>query len=426
MTSLQAPRLTIFAMFLCLLWSFPIRAADVETRTVTTADKSDITVNIYPADGERLFIWLTHPLGIQAPDRELAEKLADLDIEVWVPELLEAYFLPTADSSMDRLPPAAIVAVLQEAASTGKQIYLGSSGRAAVPLLRGIRQWQLEKPGDTRLYGAVLLSPNLFIETPDPGEAAALLPIAEATNFPILILQPEQSPWFWKLNQTVGALRKGGSEVQVWRLAKLRGRFYFRLDATDIEKDAGRNLAMTISQALAQLPATSTPRVAVKKIRKDTPVREGKKERSLAEYRGDPNPPPLKLPTLNGKTIDLGKMKGRVVIVNFWASWCPPCVHEMPSMQRLQNRYRKKPFDILGVNMAEEAPVIRQFVNEQVNVTFPILLDRNGAALKAWNVFAFPTTYVIDKHGKIRYALFGGFDWYTPDVIKKIDALLAE
>lgn len=124
--------------------------------------------------------------------------------------------------------------------------------------------------------------------------------------------------------------------------------------------------------------------------------------------------------------VNLKKLKGKVVLVNFWASWCPPCVHEMPSMQRLQNRFFAKGFTILGVNMAEDQKTVRHFLKTKVNVQFPILFDSEGAALKRWGVFAFPTSYIIGKKGQIRYAIFGGVDWEKESIVNKISRLLNE
>jgi peroxiredoxin len=95
-------------------------------------------------------------------------------------------------------------------------------------------------------------------------------------------------------------------------------------------------------------------------------------------------------------------------------------------MQRLKDKLAGKPFTILGVNMAEEPGEVRDFLSKIVHVDFPILLDRDGAALGRWKVFAFPTNYVVDKRGRIRYAMFGAIDWDNPDVVTKIEGLLAE
>ncbi|HFC29588.1 MAG TPA: TlpA family protein disulfide reductase, partial [Oceanospirillales bacterium] len=254
-----------------------------------------------------------------------------------------------------------------------------------------------------------------------------LLPIVKQTNLPLFVLQPKKSPWYWKLGKTIPALEKGGSDVFVKRIQGVRDRYYFRPDATNEEKQKTKKLPATLKQAaryLAALPYVQRD-VAISKNTQRT-VKTSKKERSLKVFQGNPIPPALKLISLNKKVIDLKSLKGQVVLVNFWASWCPPCVHEMPSMQRIQNRFSAKGFTILGVNMAEDEKTIRHFLKTKVNVQFPILFDHDGAALKSWGVFAFPTSYVVDKKGKIRFAIFGGVDWEQENIINKIKLLLNE
>jgi thiol-disulfide isomerase/thioredoxin len=139
-----------------------------------------------------------------------------------------------------------------------------------------------------------------------------------------------------------------------------------------------------------------------------------------------PRPAPsLLLTQLDGDRVDLDQMRGRVVLVNFWAVWCPPCRKEMPSMARLADRLAGQPFTILGVNVGESPEEIRAFLR-QVPVNFPILLDQEARSLKPWNVFAFPTTYVVDKRGRVRLGLFGSIEWDDPEAVARVEALLAE
>ena len=134
----------------------------------------------------------------------------------------------------------------------------------------------------------------------------------------------------------------------------------------------------------------------------------------------------LKLPDLAGKTHSLADYKGKVVLVNFWATWCPPCRAEMPSMQRLKQRMAGKPFVILAVDMAETEAEIRDFLKElkSTKIDFTILLDRDGQSIKDWRVAVFPTSYIIDADGKLRYSLLGSIEWDEEDTFKKIEALL--
>lgn len=144
--------------------------------------------------------------------------------------------------------------------------------------------------------------------------------------------------------------------------------------------------------------------------------------RELKPYAGGATPP-LELRGLDGKLHNLKDYRGRVVLVNFFASWCPPCRAEMPSIERLQQRMAGKPFTVLAVDMGESEPAVRAFLKE-IHVTFPVLLDKDGAALKRWKVFVFPTSFVVDPEGRIRYALFGSLEWDEPGPVAKITGLL--
>ncbi|MBT9614106.1 MAG: TlpA family protein disulfide reductase [Burkholderiales bacterium] len=139
-------------------------------------------------------------------------------------------------------------------------------------------------------------------------------------------------------------------------------------------------------------------------------------------------PGTLALKDLDGKPHTLADYKGRVVLINFWATWCPPCRAEMPSMQRLKQAMKDKPFTILAVDMAESEADVRQFLKDikDTQLDFTILMDKDGKALKEWKVFVFPTSYVLDAEGKLRYSLLGSTEWDEFDTLKKIEALLPQ
>jgi peroxiredoxin len=146
--------------------------------------------------------------------------------------------------------------------------------------------------------------------------------------------------------------------------------------------------------------------------------------KDLKPYDGAPLPD-FTLNDMQGTPHTLSKYKGNVVMLNFWATYCGPCIKEMPSMQRLSEKMAGKPFTILAVDMAEEAADIEAFFSKhQIKVDFPLLLDPDGEVLEQWMISAVPTTFILDRSGTIRYALYGGLEWDNDEVIATLDSLM--
>ncbi|MDD5242084.1 MAG: TlpA disulfide reductase family protein [Sulfuricella sp.] len=141
----------------------------------------------------------------------------------------------------------------------------------------------------------------------------------------------------------------------------------------------------------------------------------------LKPYTG--TTPALQLKDLGGKPHDLKDYRGKVVMVQFWASYCPPCLKEMPSMVRLEKKLAGKPFVILAVDMGETEQEVKGFL-AKVKTDFTILMDSDGKALADWKVFVAPSTFLIDPKGVIRYTLQGGAEWDAPEYVAKISAMI--
>lgn len=141
-----------------------------------------------------------------------------------------------------------------------------------------------------------------------------------------------------------------------------------------------------------------------------------------------PKPAPaLKLQDLEGKSHDLAKLRGKVVLINFWATWCPPCRREMPSMERLAQRFRGQPFVVLAVDVGEDPDTIEAFTSQlDTAPTFPILLDTRSHVMRAWKVAGLPTTFLVDKQGRIVASAIGGREFDHPEMIKAVGALVRQ
>ena len=133
--------------------------------------------------------------------------------------------------------------------------------------------------------------------------------------------------------------------------------------------------------------------------------------------------PPLALHDLEGWLHRLEDYRGKVVLVNFWATWCEPCREEMPSINRLRASLAGRPFEVLAINLAESEPRIRRFL-EQLPLDFPVLMDRDSAAAKRWQARVLPVSFLIGPDGRIRYSVVGELDWMQESVRGAIAALL--
>jgi len=135
------------------------------------------------------------------------------------------------------------------------------------------------------------------------------------------------------------------------------------------------------------------------------------------------SPRDFSLPTLADETVSLSQLKGKVVFLNFWATWCGPCRAEMPSMETLYALYKEKGLEILAVNCSENRQEVAAFMQEY-GLSFSTLLDEDGKVRSIYGIQAIPTSYLIDRDGMIVARIVGSINWDTPEIFAAIETLL--
>ena len=134
--------------------------------------------------------------------------------------------------------------------------------------------------------------------------------------------------------------------------------------------------------------------------------------------------PNFTFPDLNGQQVSLSEHRGKVVLVNIWATWCPPCRQEMPSMQKLYERFNGENFEILAVSIdATGREAVAPFVRT-MNLTFPIMLDPKEVIRPLYGITGVPESFIIDKEGIVVEKIIGPIDWATPKVFRFFQELL--
>lgn len=129
------------------------------------------------------------------------------------------------------------------------------------------------------------------------------------------------------------------------------------------------------------------------------------------------------LQDLQGKTFTLSQYKGKVMILNFWATWCPPCREEMPSMDALYQKFKGTDLVIIPASIDEDPKTVSKFMQKN-NYTMPVYYDPDKQAGSTYGLTGVPETFIINRNGKIEEKIIGPIDWMRSDVIKLFEDLL--
>mgnify|MGYP005749050769 FL=1 len=429
-------RASILALIVSLLALYAMSAQAEELYLPYQGE--EITVETYPnAASPWRFIWLYSQYDqLMNWERPMLPKIQQAGVEVWATDILGSLFMTRTSGSVRRMDGETVATVLQAAHEAseqdGKGIVLLASDRMAGLALKGIRAWQAAHLGETSHFkGSILLFPNLYASTPLAGEAPNWESVVSATQAPVMILQPEQGVHRWYMPLLSDALSQQDAAVYTWILPGVKDYFFnpFGKERTEIEQQITERLPQIFKLSAQRLTAHASEQnpTELAALQQEAEVKSTDRHGlpKLHQFDQPKQAPGLVGSTFDGEMMDLADWRGKVVLVNFWATWCPPCVTEIPSMNRLLAKYREQGLEIFSVDFQQSAEEIAKFT-QRVPVDYPIVLDQDGRISKDWGVFSFPTTFVVDRQGKVRYSLNQGVEWDIPELEAPILDLLNE
>ncbi|PQJ95921.1 peroxiredoxin family protein [Chromatium okenii] len=137
---------------------------------------------------------------------------------------------------------------------------------------------------------------------------------------------------------------------------------------------------------------------------------------------GQPLAPQFNLPGTDGKMYRLTDYRGKPLILNFWATWCPACLAEMPSLQRAHHALARDGIPVIAINVGEDAETVAEFT-QRMPLPFPLPLDQNSAVAQRYPLIGLPTTFIIDAKGKIIFSALGEYTWDDPALLARVRAL---
>ncbi len=323
--------LLIALLLLPLFWG--VRLAATEGQSLPLPDGGEMPYQVYPGDADTLFLMMPMEFGPIERMQPLASALGKAGHETWLFDPYANHFLPVSTQSVDKIPAADIAALIRHAhEQSGKQVMLITTGRGAIAALRGVRQWQQQHPEAEYYRGTIMFHPKLYVETPAPGEAARYMPIAYASNLPLYIFSPTQSPSRWRIMEAVPVLEQGGSPVYVHFLDNVRNFFFVHPEPGEAERHMTARLPQMIVNA-ATLLESYPAQHQVAALPKVEPKREKKALRGLEPYQGSPQAAALRFYDTQGKLHVLEDYRGQVWYCSTSgppgarpaSRRCPPC-----------------------------------------------------------------------------------------------------
>jgi thiol-disulfide isomerase/thioredoxin len=399
-----------------------------KTLYIQTASDTEIPVERYGnADAPRL-LWLPSEYGY-ATDRYpvLMEAIAATGFEVWQVRLHEAYFIPAGRKSLTQVPVEDVADLIEQSVpDDGRKLFILSSGRGAALTFMALQEWLGQNGRHDALGGVLLMHPNFMASTPEPGKPVEYLSVIHDVTLPLYIMQPLGSAKRWYLPELTEQLSASGSHVYAQGLPGVRDGFQGHPEATESEiQYAYTQLPLILKRATQRLSGDGFHAALAEGGGSDDEIGWSIKpiQTVLQKYPGTPPAPLLRLDTVRGQPISLEDYRGRIVLINFWATWCPPCVEEIPSLGRLQQKFPTENLSIVSVDVGDQKEQVEQFL-KKVPAKYPVMLDSEGRTVHDWNLRAFPTTFIIDRQGIIRLAYFGGLQWDAPEVVKQLRELV--
>lgn len=381
------------------------------------------------ADGAHVFLFIGETAEPNNGDALVMQRLAELNPRsaVWFIDTPDALFIERDRLALRNQQGEFMAPILQQLTVDFASFTLITMDVASVPVLRGLRKWQSEANENqlNRLAQIVMLYPSLYVNTPVAGQSRQLFPIARNTALPITVIQPQLGAQANTIEESLSALREDGSLVILQRIEEATDGIY---KWQDIRKFSPITAQM-ISDSEQQMRAlraqdgyriTRRPPFAFDRCPQSTIVA------GLKPVNGELPMQNIVLEDLDGHRVDLLRdYAGKALLLTFWATWCPHCVEEIPSMNRALAKLDREHFAIVSVAYRDTPQIMKAF-RKKLPMDFPVLMDLDGSVSAQWKVYSFPSSFLVDRSGRIRYSINTGALWDSPEMLEALRAISAD